>query len=78
MNLDYVLPMGVGMVPLAIILDRFALLSWSSDFVIVRMLFTLPGLVCTLLGLICWQYLLTYAAAYIGAFIRAWCGARRG
>lgn len=75
-NLGYVLAMGVGMVPLAVILDWFAVkIAWASDFVILRVLFSIPGAVCTalaLIGIVAWLYVLASAVVYAAAYVRAW------
>lgn len=69
----YLLAFPLAFVPLAILLDWFAVnVAWPSDFAVLRVLFTIPGLVCTLLaliGLVAWLFALVYAAVYVGGYI---------
>lgn len=77
-GLGYVLAFPLAFVPLAILLDWFALVSWSSEFWIIRVLFTIPGLICTLLalvGLLAWAAMLVVVAAHVVTYVVArWCG----
>lgn len=70
----YVLAMPLAFVPLALLLDWFAInVAWASDFVIVRILFTIPGIICTLLaivGLMAWVVFGVLLTAHVVAYVR--------
>lgn len=70
----YVLAMPLGMIPLALLSDWFAVaIAWHSDFLFLRVLFTLPGVLFTLLalvGVIAWIIFLAYLAGYVIHFVR--------
>lgn len=71
-----VLTMGLGMVPLAILLDWFAVkIAWDSEFLIIRVLFTIPGLVCTFLALVsvfAWAVVTVLILAHVYAYVSQW------
>lgn len=75
-NFGYVLAFPLAFVPLAILLDWFAVnVAWITPFWILRIIFTIPGVICTLLaiiGLLAWAYVAVYAVVYIVGYITAW------
>lgn len=75
-NFGYVAAFPLAFVPLAILLDWFeANIVWISPFWVIRILFAIPGVICTLLaivGLLAWACVAVYAVTYVVGYIAAW------
>lgn len=77
-NLGYVAAFPLAFVPLAFLLHWVGVVAWASDFWIIRIMFAIPWIVCTMLaliGLLAWLYALVYVVVYVVGYLAAW---RRG
>lgn len=71
----YALAFPVAFVPLAVLLDWFAVnVAWITPFWLLKIIFTIPGVICSLLaviGLLAWAYVAVHAVAYVVAWWRS-------
>lgn len=68
----YLLAMPLAFVPLAFLLYWVAVVSWSSEFWIIRLIFTIPFLICALLaliGLLAWVVMIFLVIGHVIAYV---------
>lgn len=72
-NVGYLIAWPLVFVPLAFLLHIVAVFSWSSEFLVIRILFTLPFLICAVLaslGLLAWVSVAVLLIAHVITFAR--------